>query len=240
MRAAGGPGSEDVFRDEVSRSRFFQLFDDRSPQYSYGYNPGWNVRRRPDAAAYRAATEEVKAGRRRQLLNAVRLYSDDAYLAVWRRFVELQARNPRGFVEGTQDAALSSDLWRQMDERAVALGVEPTPGIPDPDDPSSARFPLHQPAADEEILSSSADPVVQHCADMVERMTIAGDSRIVRILITRSPEWGVIWRADLAGGALPPQRVMCSTAMTSIQPLDLGGETIPPLPEASRSGDSHQ
>jgi hypothetical protein len=229
---AGGPGREDILRDEASRNRFLQMLDDWSPQFSETYNPGWNVRRRPDASAYRAAIEEEKVRRRRQLVEVARLYSDDAYFALHRRFGELQARNPRGFVEGTPDDELSRELSRQMNLRALALGLRTARDTSDLDDASSPRFPPHEPGADEEILPSSTDPVVQHCVDLAERMTIASDSRVARVLITRSSEWGVIWRADLEGSDMGSERLTCSANTTSSRPLE-ADDNIPRLPEGA-------
>lgn len=227
----GGPGREEVLRDAASRERFFRLFDGWSADYPADYNPGWNTRRRPDAAAYRAAIAESKAGRRRQLVDIARLYSDEAYYALHRRFQDLQARNPTGFVEGTPDADLSSDLERQMNERSAALGIETGyPADAEASDPGSERFPPHVPARDEVVLAGTADPVAQRCAEIAERFTISADSRIVRVLVTRSPEWGTIWRADLGGGDQPAERFTCTSNTSSSGPL---GDEIPPLPEGA-------
>lgn len=226
---AGGPGREDVLREAESRDRFFRLFDSWSAGYPADYNPGWNVRRRPDAAAYQAAIAETKAGRRRQLVDIARLYSDETYYSLHHRFQDLQARNPTGFVEGTPDANLSRDLERRMNERSAALGIGGVaPAGAESGDPPSMRFPPHIPAREEVVLSGSADPTIGFCADIAERLTIAADSRIVRVLITRSPEWGTIWRADLAGGDHPTERFTCTSNTSSSGPL---GDEIPPLPE---------
>lgn len=225
----GGPGREEVLRDAASRDRFFGLFDGWSADYPADYNPGWSTRRRPDAAAYRAALAESKAGRRQQLADVARLYSDEAYYALHRRFQELQARNPNGFVEGTPDAALSRDVARQMDERSAALGIGAvSPAEAGPDDPAIPEFPPHVPAPEEVALAGGADPVVQRCAEIAERFTIAADSRVVRVLITRSPQWGTIWRGDLAGGVQSAERFTCTSDTSSSAPL---GDEIPPLPD---------
>jgi hypothetical protein len=226
---AGGPGSEEVLRDASSRDRLFRLLDSWSPSYSSDYNPGWNVRRRPEAAEYSAAIAELKAHRREQLDEVARLYSDTAYYALHRRHQDLQARNSNGFIAGTPDADLSRELLRQMSERSAALGI----GTADDDtarpDPSDLRFPPPAPGAEELVLPSSSDPVVRRCADSAERWTIAADTRVLRVLITKSPEWGTIWRADIAGGDRPAERFTCTSDSTSSRPL-AGEDTIPPLP----------
>ena len=132
--------------------------------------------RRPDATTYRAATEEVKAGRRRQLLDACGSIRTMPILrpgaGSWncRRAIRAALSRARRMPRSprTCGGRWTSGPWRSArNPRRAHTGS---------DDPSSVRFPPHQPAADEEILSSSADPVVQRCADMVERMTIAEDT----------------------------------------------------------------
>jgi hypothetical protein len=228
---AGGPGSEEVFREAPLRDRFFWLFDSWSPAYAADYDPGWNVRRRPGAADYQAAVAESRTGRRRQLTDVATLYSDETYYSLHRRFLDLQTRNPRGFVEGTPDADLSRDLERGMNERSAALGIETYPADADAADPFSARVPPAAPEPGEVVLSGSADPAIRHCADIAERLTIATDSRIVRVLVTRSPDWGTIWRADIAGADQTVERFTCTSHATSSRPLVMGDENIPPLPE---------
>ena len=68
------------------------------------------------------------------------------------------------------------------------------------------------------------------CADQAERMTIAEESKIVGVLITQSPKWGVIWRADLAAENRPTERLTCTEHTTGSQPLEAGGDKIAPLP----------
>ena len=227
---AGGPGADTVLRESTLRARFLELLDTWSPRFDADYGPGWNLRRRPEPAAYQAAISEAKADRRAQLVDIARLYSDEKYYALHRRFMELQARTGGRYVDGTTDANLSQELSRQMHERSVALGIGPELPNPDEADLSIVRTPPAGPAPDEEALSNISDPVTQRCADMAERMTIATDSRLLRVLITRSPEWGIVWRADLAGGDQPVLRFTCTERSTSSVPLDMGEESIPPLP----------
>lgn len=226
---AGGPGDEEVLRDAAMRERFLAMFDGWSPRFAADYNPGWNLRRRPDAADYNAAILEAKADRRRQLGDVAPLYSDAQYYALHRRHRELQARNPRGFVEGTADATLSTDLLRQMNARMAALGIGPPIAIDQ--NVSDVRMPPETPGADEVAVSGSSDPVARRCADSAERYTIAEESRIIRVLVTRSPQWGIVWRADIGGGDRPMMRFTCSATSTSYRPADLGEGGIAPLPE---------
>jgi len=228
---AGGPGDEEVLRQPASRDRLFKLFDAWSPIYAPDYDPGWRLRRRPNAAAYQAAIAEVRTARRKQLVDLARLYADPTYWSLDHRRQELQKRNPTGFAAGTPDATLLNTLMRQMDERAAALGV----GGVGPSRDHAARvaakveFPPAAPASDETPANASG-PVVKSCADQAERMTIAEESKIVGVLITQSPKWGVIWRADLAAENRPTERLTCTEHTTGSQPLEAGGDKIAPLP----------
>lgn len=234
--SAGGPGSDEVLRQSPLRDRLFSLLDGWSPHYSLGYNPGWNVRRRPDAEAYASAIDELEAGRRQQLADLGRLYSDDIYFALHRRLQELQARTSGTYVEGTPGARMSEDLQRQMSERARDLGIASGIRNETPDeelgDLSNDQFPPAAPAPDEVVQSSSDDPSVQNCVDAAERLTIAAGSHVARVLITQSPEWGTIWRADFEGGFQGPVRFTCTARTSSSQPMDMPGESVSPLPES--------
>ncbi|HYD14107.1 MAG TPA: hypothetical protein VEC11_14770 [Allosphingosinicella sp.] len=229
--SAGGPGSDEVFRDPALRARFWRLYDAWSPAFGPAYDPGWNARRSPDAAAYRSAIAEISEGRRRQLNEIARLYADDAYYALHRRMQELQARTQGRYVEGTADYDLSRDLDRQMNERAVALGLRERASPPEPGDQSLPPMPPASPAADETVQPAASDPVSRRCAEMAERMTIAAESQIARVLVTVSPTWGVIWRADLTGGRDPAMRFTCSARTTASEPLGEGPGAIAPLPD---------
>ncbi|WP_293677562.1 hypothetical protein [uncultured Phenylobacterium sp.] len=231
---AGGPGDDDVLRQVASRARFFDLFDRWTPAYSPAYDPGWRGRRRPSEAAYRTAIAEVKASRRRQLADAATMYADATYSDLNRRHKDLQRRNPQGFVEGTPNAKAARDLRDLMHQRALALGLE-TVATPRPEKatagPDAAlRFPPATPEASE-VRVSGPDPVVERCADLAETMTIASESRIVRVLVTRSARWGAIWRADLQSKRGPMERLTCTSISTSSRPRVMGSESLAPLPE---------
>lgn len=224
-----GPGEAEILRDPSSRARLFGLLETWSPRYGSDYTPGWNVRARPDPAVYAAAIEAAKADRRQNLAAIADLVADDAYYALYRRVQEIQARE----VLQEADRELIGDLHRQMGERARALGSPLAAGfsdraqaIPEP------GFPPAAPAADEVVVSSSDDPVVARCVHSAEFDSVQRGGRVLRVLITRSPEWGTIWRADISGRGLPIQRRTCTATTTSSQPLlDPGGGPLPPLPE---------
>ena len=235
---AGGPGDESIFRDATMQTRFLELFNNWSPAYSPEYNPGWSVRRRPEGSVYHAAIDEARDGRRQQLAEIAALYSDDTYYALHRRFQELQARNSSSYVEGTPEADLADDLTRQMSERAEALGIDAFGGAEGRGEFEEPRFPPAVPTSGEAIVAERDDPVVQRCADMAERLTIATDAAVRRVLVTRSQEWGIIWRGDIVGGDQPPTRFTCTATTSSSRPMDGPDETIPALPQSTSSGES--
>jgi|GEM_PF-3086542 len=104
----GGPGHEEVLREQASLASLFQMFDAWAPAYGDDYDPGWGAGVRPEAVAYQARLAESKAYRRSQLTAISDAFSDEQYYSLHREFVELQARNPRGFVEGTPDFELKT------------------------------------------------------------------------------------------------------------------------------------
>lgn len=227
---AGGPGDDAVLRDPVSRQRLFDLIERWAPIYSPEYQPGWNDRRRLDSQAYRSRIAELKTHRLGQLREIAQVYSDDIYFALHRRFQELQRQTGGRYVEGTAEAERSALLQRQMNERAVAIGVRQATREVDADSLPEARFPSNNPLADEAVLSHSSDPVIRKCEQSAEFQTIAADSRIERVLVTQSQEWGVIWRADIReqDGALT--RYTCTDRTTSSRPFHGPDEPLDPLP----------
>lgn len=119
----GGPGQEEVLRDQDSLASLLQAFDTWAPAYGNDYDPGWQVSARPEPTAYQARLTELKAYRRGQLTDIARAFSDEQYYSLHRQFVDLQARNPSGFVEGTPDFELSRQLQQRMSDRANELGI---------------------------------------------------------------------------------------------------------------------
>jgi hypothetical protein len=53
------------------------------------------------------------------------------------------------------------------------------------------------PQPDETVISGKNDPVAADCAAIEAPWTKWMDERIVKVLITRSPKYGTIWRADV-------------------------------------------
>lgn len=225
---AGGPGSGDVLRAAPSREAFFQLFDSWAPVYSAAYSPGWKVGKRPDDATYRQALTEIKAGRRLQLAQMSRLYSDPEYYGLQRQFDDLQKRTSGRYVEGTPDAKLSSQLQQRMDQRALALGIDH--GKPDVETAKEQETPPSAPGKDETVVSTSADPAVKQCLEWAENLALMSLSKIVRVVITTGSKWGLVWRADIASTDNPPEisRFICSRHGTMLESGD--GLERPPLP----------
>ena len=228
---AGGPGDEAVLRQAGSLNRLFSLFDGWSPDYTSDYDPGWRMRRKPDVGTYRTAIKEMKTARRKQLVDAAKMASDAAYASLARQLDELKARNPAGFIVGTVDERVSSQLLRQMTERAavLTLGGAAVPRRFDERSDAAERFPPAGLAAEESVIGNTG-PVATRCADLAERMTIAQESKIAAVLVTRSAKWGTIWRADLAAENRPMERLTCTATTTSSRPLSMGADTLAPLP----------
>ena len=226
---AGGFGTEDVFRDASARAAFFNLFDGWSPVLSDGYSPGWKVAKVPVDGSYGQAALEVKADRRQQLVDMTRLLSDDDYYALHRQFSELQERDSGTYVEGSPDAKLAADLQERMAARARALGLDT--GSPAGDlDWDRGKMPPSAPGPDETVVVLGGDAVVKQCSEWAEKTALMTASKIVRVAITTTSRWGVVWRADIASSDEPPQitRFICTKDGT----LSESGDAMerPPLP----------
>jgi hypothetical protein len=222
---AGGPGNIEVLRTAPARDRFFQLFDSWVPTIDATYSPGWNVGKRPDDAKYQETIAEIKEGRRQQLIEMSRLYSDKDYYALQRKFDDLQKRTSGRYVEGTPDAKLSTDLQRRMDRRARELGVNHE--SPEVSAEANRTTPPSAPGKGETVVSTSADPVVKQCSDWAENLALMSVSKIVRVVMTTGSEWGLVWRADIANSDNPPEmsRFICSQYGTMLESGD--GERAP-------------
>ena len=226
---AGGSGDEDVMRNAAARAKLFELFDAWSPTRDSTYLPGWNVGKRPLEAAYQQALNEAKAHRRKQLADLSRLFSDEEYYALHRQVTELQKRNSGGFVEGTADAKLLSDLQDRMTSRARVVGVDTGPAERDAGFDRS-KHPPSAPGLGETVVTDSADPAVKQCSEWAEKLALMTASKIVRVAVTTGNKWGVVWRADIASSDTPPEmsRYICSKHGT----LHQSGDAMerPPLP----------
>ncbi|MEO5772557.1 MAG: hypothetical protein ABIQ32_00380 [Sphingomicrobium sp.] len=217
---AGGPGDIEVLRAASTRKQFFRLFDAWSPRYDSAYSPGWNVGVRPDDATYRQALSEVRSGRRSQLNDMSVLYADQQYYALQRQFDDLQKKTSGRYEEGTAPAKLASDLQKRMDERARLLGVGAQ--RPDTDSGSQKATPPSAPAKNETVVSSSSDPTVKQCEDWANNLARMSLQKIVRVVMTKGSEWGLVWRADLATSDTPPEvsRFICSKHGTMLESGD--------------------
>jgi hypothetical protein len=235
----GVNGADDeVLRNPATRARLFKLLDEWSPDYGPDYNPGWTARKRPDAAKYAATIAEGKAGQRQYLDMVVRMVSDDEYYALHGQYLEVMKRNPDSISPNTADGTLFDDLVRRKRDRAIALGIDVGPAPPDPrdvDDPvakekaDAEMLRNFAPASREDgekVISGNADPIAEKCTDHAERTAVSRGGRIVGMLITSSPKWGTILRADIAGGDADIERFTCTDRSTSSRPRD----EVPPLP----------
>ena len=208
---AGGPGAEEVLRNASARASVFELFDRWSPVAGPNYSPGWKVGKRPDAEAYRQGLSDAKQDRRQQLVSIARLYTDKEYYSLHRQFSDLRKRNPGGFVDGTPDASLSSDLQERMAERARAIGVD-TGARANASTFDRTEIPPSVPGSDETLVTNSTDPTVRQCSEWAEKLALMTASKITRVAVTTGSRWGVVWRADIASSDAPPEmsRFICS------------------------------
>lgn len=226
---AGGPRKDEVFHNPTNRDRFFKLFGEWKPAYSINYAPGWTVGKRPDGGAYQQALAEAKAGRRGQLTELSRLYSDGRYYALHREMTDLNKRTSGQYVERTADEKQLSVLRKRMAERARELRVEV--GSDDPVAAEEQRpSPPSAPGKGEVVVVSSSDPVVKQCSDWAERLALMSVSKIAKVVITTGSEWGLVWRADIASADQPPElsRLICSVNGTMHESGN--GVERPPLP----------
>lgn len=238
--AGGGVGGvkDEVLRDPSARERFLRAFENWRPAYSPSYHPGWTARRRPDTAKYEATVAVGKAEARQYFDRVVRLVSDDQYYSLHREYMQLLEQNRDGIQADTPEGKRLDELQNRMIKRMLALGVDPGPSPSElaaeaekgrrrpPED-----SPPLSPAKDEHVLAKLDNDIVLHCVDLAERSAVSQGGKIVRVLITSSPKWGPIWRADIEGGDQPPTRFACTETTSSSSPLQLGD--IPPLPSSN-------
>jgi len=90
-------------------------------------------------------------------------------------------------------------------------------------------IPPTAPQASEVAVSGESDPVSEECAS---EGTLHKPGRV---LVTRSPEWGTIWRADFTvptDEASPRWRFVCWKDGRLLRPLEMPdpSQSIPPLP----------
>lgn len=102
--------------------------------------------------------------------------------------------------------------------------------------PRLPPMPADAPAPDETPLATPDDPVVLKCVKNAEMMDRGTGTRRVKVVVTRSPRWGTVWRADSAfpaEGAEPPElwRTVCWKRGVLERPLEMfdPSQSIPPL-----------
>lgn len=231
MLWAGGGMSgvnDDVLHDSETRARFFAMLDAWQPTYPPAYEPGWQARKRPDAAAYLATMSQVRVDLRKRLDRLVRLDSDDAFFAMQAEYNAILARIPQdGLAPDTVAGKRAGELERRLRARGLALGIDMGPPPPDPATFAADRSQL--PAVQEppaapgrgEKASAASDRVVVMCTDQAERAAVRNGHTIARSLVTVSARWGVVLRADIEGGTFGPERFTCSADFTGEQPFSV-------------------
>lgn len=231
---------DEVLREPESRKRFLKSIEEWAPVYEPSYDPGWNARKRPDEAKYRATIAEGKAGLNQYLDRTVRLVSDDQYYAAHRQQMQLLERNRSGIKPETPEGKLFDELQRRKRERAITLGIEVGPSTQDIIEAAKSKdlvaemrenFPPHSPEKSELVVTASGHSTIERCLDLAERAAVSQGGKIVGGLVTSSDRWGIIWRADIVRGDQDPTRFTCTETTSSSAPLDIGDEQIPPLPE---------
>lgn len=227
--SAGGPGSYRVLRDAALRDQLFARILDWAPEAGADYDPGWSTRRRPDPAIYAETISKLKVGRVDQLRDFATRVSDPEYWALQQRMDALQATTGGRYVEGTADAALIAALNQKMNDRARAMGFEVfEPPTPEEMKARAHDFPPTAPGI-EETAARADDPVAVQCASQAERLAIAREQSVARVLITASEEWGTIYRADLTSDSQSDDRFTCTETTSASEPL-VGEQVLPPLP----------
>ena len=233
---------DEVLRDPESRKRFMKSFEEWTPVYEPSYDPGWNARKRPDAAKYRATIVEGKAGLRQYMDRTVRLVSDDQYYEAHRQQMQLLERNRNGIKPGTPEGKLFDELKTRKRERAIALGIEVGPSTQDIIEATESKatvaemrenFPPYSPEKSEVVVTNSGGPIVERCLDLAERSAVSQGGKLVRVLVTSSTKWGTIWRADIAGGDQSSTRFTCTETTSSSSPMEIGDAEIPPLQDTA-------
>lgn len=102
-------------------------------------------------------------------------------------------------------------------------------------------MPPDAPAHDEILIERGDDPVSKECSGFLAQMRSAPGQAIVRVVVTRSPQWGVVWRADMSISAPDDEpmlfRIVCSKENSLVRPLEMADPTqnIPPLDEGMRA-----
>ena len=106
--------------------------------------------------------------------------------------------------------------------------------------PTGQKGPFKQPetpplAPGDENPGDPLHPVAEVCETQArELLVVRLHGEIGRVLITKSPRWSVIWRADvstpLEGGGSYAQRVVCVEGAFVLSPTKVAGHEVAPLP----------
>ena len=142
---------------------------------------------------------------------------------------------------GTTALVLIFGVKRELyDEQHVSLRGQLSPRT-DRNQPEELMLsimerPADAPDKDETILATLNDAVADHCAKNAKAMAKDLGSTILRVVVTKSPRWGTIWRADTSDkitGGYPPilSRTVCWKGAEAIMPLNMfdPAKNIPPL-----------
>ena len=87
-------------------------------------------------------------------------------------------------------------------------------------------IPPDAPAADEVVINPLSDAVAERCAKSADRVTKDVGGKILKVVVTHSPHWGTIWRADTSNplpGGYPPMlsRTVCTKDFDLWRPLTM-------------------
>jgi hypothetical protein len=87
-------------------------------------------------------------------------------------------------------------------------------------------MPEDAPQQDEVMISGESDPVAAKCADIVGRVLRDTGETTLRVVVTISPQWGTVWRADSSfpsDNTEPPMlwRTVCWKGGGLMRPLEM-------------------
>jgi hypothetical protein len=125
--ATGGAGDRDLYRNPSTMGLLFERIEAWTPSFDAGYDPGWHYRRRPTDAAYYDSIKYQKSYRLAQLRWYASLVRNDEYYVAESEVHEIQQRNPRGIVAGSEDYVRMQALSATM--RRVSASVA-SPKLP--------------------------------------------------------------------------------------------------------------
>jgi len=87
----------------------------------------------------------------------------------------------------------------------------------------------------ETVISGDHDSIANRCVEDQKIMQTVTDQTVLKVVITKSPIWGTLWRADISNAKGPPPgvvfRSVCWSGGTLVRLLDMGGPEaiLPPL-----------